>query len=30
MSNEEYVSAYVIEEDPKTYEEAMKSVDAIF
>ena len=29
MSNEEYVSAYIIE-DLKTYKEALKSVDTIF
>ena len=30
MLNKEFVSAYIIEEDPKAYEEAMKSIDAIF
>jgi len=30
MLNEEFVSAYIIEEDPKTYEEVMKSIDVVF
>ena len=30
MSNEEFVFAYNIKEEPKTYEEVMKSIDAIF
>ena len=30
MLNKEFVSTYIIEEDPKTYEECVKSIDDVF